>query len=150
VPAVSEPVGRAHGRILVVDDEDTILDLSRRILERAGYEVILASEGREALSLFARHRAEIGLVITDLAMPGMNGFTLVWALRRSKPDLRVMVATGQGSQTNLRELERMGVRQVLLKPFSARRLLEAVAQALAEPVGCEPDLFLGEVAVSGR
>ena len=150
VPAVTEPAPRAFGRILVVDDEHTILDLSRRILERAGYEVLLASEGREALSLFARHRAEIGLVLTDLAMPGMNGFTLVWALRRSKPDLRVMVATGQGSEANLRELERMGVRQVLLKPFTSRRLLEAVAQALAEPVTCEPDLFLGEVAVNGR
>ncbi len=140
---------RETGRILVVDDEESILTLSRRILERAGYEVLVASEGREALGLFARHRAEIGLVLTDLAMPGMNGFTLLWALRRSKPDLRVMVATGQGSETNLRELELMGVREVLLKPFSSRRLLDAVARTLAEPVRCEPDLFLDAVAANG-
>ncbi len=136
------------GRILLVDDEESILTLGRKILERAGYEVLVASEGREALGLFARHRSEINLVMTDLAMPGMNGFTLVWALRRSKPDLRVMVATGQGTDANLRELERMGVREVLLKPFTSRRLLEAVAQALSEPVTCEPDLFL-DAAVNG-
>ncbi len=149
-PRVEEPVAMPEvGRILVVDDEETILQLSRRILEKAGYEVMVASEGREALGLFARHRADIGLVLTDLAMPGMNGFTLLWALRRSKPDLRVMVATGQGTEANLRELEKMGVREVLLKPFSARRLLDGVARTLAEPVQCEPDLFLGEAFASG-
>ena len=140
---------REVGRILVVDDEESILTLSRRILERAGFEVLVASEGREALALFARHRAEIGLVVTDLAMPGMNGFTLVWALRRSKPDLRVMVATGQGTDANLRELERMGVREVLLKPFSSRRLLDGVARTMAEPAQCEPDLFLDAAFAQG-
>jgi CheY-like chemotaxis protein len=130
------------GRILMVDDEVAILGLNRRILERAGYDVLVAHDGFEALALFERHHAEIGLVLTDLAMPGMNGFTLVWALRRSKPELRVMVATGQGTEDNLRELERMGVRQVLLKPYSPHLLLEAVSQALAEPAQCEPDLFL--------
>lgn len=148
-PAVAEIAPNDPGRILLVDDEETILDLSKRILERAGHEVLLASEGREALGIFARHRAEIGLVLTDLAMPGMNGFTLVWALRRSKPDLRVMVATGQGTEANLRELEKMGVREVLLKPFSSRRLLDAVARTLAEPVQCEPGLFLDEALAQG-
>ncbi len=145
ISAVEEapaPASQDMGRILVVDDEETILKLSRRILEHAGYEVLVASDGREALGLFMRHRAEISLVMTDLAMPGMNGFTLVWALRRAKPDLRVMVATGQGTDANLRELELMGVREVLLKPFTSRRLLDAVARTLAEPVQCEPDLFL--------
>lgn len=147
-PAVYEMPPQDVGRILVVDDEEPILTLSRRILEGAGYEVMVASEGREALGLFARHRMDIGLVLTDLAMPGMNGFTLLWALRRSKPDLRVMVATGQGTEANLRELEKMGVREVLLKPFSSRRLLDGVSRALAEPVQCEPDLFL-DAAVNG-
>ena len=144
-----EMTRRDIGRILVVDDEDSILTLSRRILERAGYEVLVASDGREALSVFMRHRTEISLVLTDLAMPGMNGFTLVWALRRSKPDLRVMVATGQGTDANLRELELMGVREILLKPFTSRSLLDAVARTLAEPVCCEPDLFLDAAMASG-
>lgn len=130
------------GRILVVDDEPDILKLSSRILESAGFDVLVASDGREALGVFMRHRAEIGLVLTDLAMPGMNGFTLIWALRRAKPDLRVMVATGQGTEANLRELELMGVREVLLKPFSRTRLVDAISRTLAGPVQCDPDLFL--------
>jgi DNA-binding NarL/FixJ family response regulator len=110
---------------------------------------MVASEGREALALFARHRGEIGLVMTDLAMQGMNGFTLIWALRRSKPDLRVMVATGHGSDANIRELEQMGVRGVLLKPFSPNQLIEGVARTLAEPVECEPELFLDSAVANG-
>ena len=92
----------------MVDDEESILTLSRRILERAGYEVLVASNGHEALNVFMRQRNEISLVITDLAMPEMNGFTLVWALRRSKPDLRVMVATGHGTEASLREHFKIG------------------------------------------
>lgn len=140
---------RDIGRILVVDDEDSILTLSRRILERAGYEVLVASNGHEALNVFMRQRNEISLVITDLAMPEMNGFTLVWALRRSKPDLRVMVATGHGTEASLRELELMGVREVLMKPFTSRQLLDAVVRAQAEPVCCEPDLFLDAAMAKG-
>ena len=153
-PAAAAEAGPAlahqdMGRILIVDDEEPILALSRRILERAGYEVLVASDGREALGVFMRHRSEISLVMTDLAMPGMNGFTLVWALRRAKPDLRVMVATGQGTEANLRELELMGVREVLLKPFTPRRLLDAIARTLTEPAHCEPDLFLDAAMAGG-
>lgn len=134
----------AVGKILVVDDEHPILLLSQKILTKAGYEVLIASEGREALHLFVRHRSEIGLVITDLAMPGMNGFTLIWALRRAKPDLRVMVATGEGSEDNIRELEQMGVRHVLLKPFTSKRLLDSVSSALADPVESVAALYVHE------
>ncbi len=151
--AVSEEIPeltrRDIGRILLVDDEDSILTLSRRILERAGYEVLVASNGHEALKVFMRQRNEISLVITDLAMPEMNGFTLVWALRRSKPDLRVMVATGHGTEASLRELELMGVREVLMKPFTSRQLLDAVGRAQSEPVCCEPDLFLDAAMAKG-
>jgi len=151
--AVSEEIPeltrRDIGRILLVDDEDSILTLSRRILERAGYEVLVASNGHEALKVFMRQRNEISLVITDLAMPEMNGFTLVWALRRSKPDLRVMVATGHGTEASLRELELMGVREVRMKPFTSRQLLDAVGRAQSEPVCCEPDLFLDAAMAKG-
>jgi len=133
---------RPAGSILVVDDEVAILGLCRLILTQAGYDVLVAQSGSEALALFERKRAGIGLVLTDLAMPDMNGLTLAWALRRSKPNLRVMVTTGQGTEEDLCELASLGVRQVVWKPFSSRRLTEAVAQTFAEPVRCEPELFL--------
>jgi len=147
----SDPMGsgagtaeRPAGSILVVDDEEAILELCHLILTDAGYEVLVAHDGGEALAQFERQRSEIGLVLTDLVMPDMNGMTLIWTLRRSKPGLRVMVTTGQITGDNFRELEHMGVKQVLWKPFTLRRLMDAVAQTLAEPVQCEPELFLVE------
>lgn len=145
--AVAARRPEAAGKILLVDDEHEILSLGQKILSKAGYDVLVASEGREALAQFVRHRAEIALVLTDLAMPGMNGFTLIWALRRAKPDLRVMVATGEGSESNIRELEQMGVRQVLLKPFGARKLLDSVAATLTDPVETTPDLYVHEATL---
>ena len=140
--AVAGPAQPPAGSILIVEDEDTILELSRLILARAGYEVLVARDGREALELFEQQRSKIRLVLTDLEMPDMNGITLVWALRRSKPDLHAIVTTGQGTENDLHELERLGVRQVLRKPFSSLQLVDAVSLTLREPVLCEPDLFL--------
>jgi CheY-like chemotaxis protein len=148
IEAGTGPAKHAAGRILIVDDEEAILELCCQILARAGYDVLAARNGGEALSLFALQRSEIGLVLTDLAMPDMNGFTLAWALRRSKPDLRVMVATGEDIEDDLPELERMGVRPVLLKPFSPKHLLDAIARTFTEPVRCEPGLFLVETVVN--
>jgi len=133
---------RPAGRILIVDDEEAILGLCHLILTHAGYDVLVARDGSEALALFERQRSEIGLVLTDLVMPDMNGITLAWALRRSKPDLRVMITTGQAPEDDLRELATLGVRQVLFKPFTAWQLTDAVSRTLAEPVRCEPELFL--------
>lgn len=133
---------RPAGSILVVDDEEAILGLCHLILTRAGYEVLLARDGNEALALFEQRRSEIGLVLTDLGLPDLNGLTLAWALRRSKPDLRVVVTAGQGAGDDLDELAALGVRQVVWKPFSLRRLTEAVSRTFAEAVRCEPELFL--------
>jgi hypothetical protein len=144
IDSVAGPVKRPAGRILVVDDEEVILEICRLILTRAGYDVLVARNGSEALALFERQRSGIGLVLTDLAMPDMNGMTLLWTLRRSKPGLRVMVTTGRVTGDDFRELEHMGVKQVLWKPFTSGQLREAVSQTLAEPVRCEPELFLVE------
>lgn len=135
--------------ILVVDDATATLASHRDILTRAGYRVLIARGGHEALTHFTRC-PDLRLVLTHLAIPGVNGFTLIWALRRSKPDLRLIVATNHCSEDNHGELARLGVRQVLLKPFSSRQLLDAVSGALIEPVQCEPDLFLVEAAAAGR
>ena len=132
------------GTILIVDADEAVLGLCHLILSPAGYEVLVACDGGEALALFERRHADIGLVLTDLSLPGLNGFTLAWALRRSKPDVQVMVAAGLGTEDNLGELENTGVRHVLFKPFTPQLLLEAVSRAFAEPAQCESGLFLQE------
>ncbi len=144
------PPGRNQAKfILLVDDDETRLESNRQILGSAGYQVYVARDGGEAFALLMRCRSEIDLVLFDLAMPGMNGFTFMWALRRSNPSLRVMVATDRGTKDRRCELERLGVRQVLVKPFISQQLLDAVSRARVEPVQCEPDLFQVEVAANG-
>jgi CheY-like chemotaxis protein len=78
--------------ILVVDDEEAYRELLAKILTRAGYEVVQAADGFEALSLLQKSKIE--LVISDILMPGMNGYALVARLRAKWPSMPVILTTG--------------------------------------------------------
>ncbi|MCB2186191.1 MAG: PAS domain S-box protein [Deltaproteobacteria bacterium] len=129
------PQGRGQ-RILVVDDEAAVRDISREALESFGYQVALASQGREALELYtaAQERGEAyDLVILDLSMPVMDGRQCLAELWQVDPGARVIVATGHIADH--RELPGLGleVTGVLGKPFDLAELLQEVHQALATP-----------------
>jgi PAS domain S-box-containing protein len=121
-----------HGRnegILVVDDEVAILEITRETLAAYNYRVRATSSGEEAVALFARHHAEIDLVITDMLMPGMDGPTLIQSLRRVKPDIRLVTVSGLPSAQ-----AQTVAHAFLKKPFSTATLLKTVREALdSEP-----------------
>lgn len=124
----SEAVESLHGHneeILIVDDEAAILEITRETLAAYNYRVLATSSGDEAVSLFSRHHTEIDLVITDMLMPGMDGPALIHALRKMKPDVRLIAVSGVPSNT--RQVE---TRAFLRKPFSTATLLKAVRSAL--------------------
>ena len=81
-------------RILVIDDENVIRELMREILERAGYDTIGAGTADEALDLLADN--EIGLVVSDIVMPGLTGLELLEEVRARRPSLPVILVTGRG------------------------------------------------------
>ena len=112
--------------ILVVDDETNILRITKMILEKNNYQVISANDGPEALALFTQHIQEIKVVLTDISMPYMDGMELVRALRKMKPDVRIIAFTGQDQQARLSELQAMKVNNFLSKPFGTDKLLAAV------------------------
>ncbi len=116
--------------ILIVDDEAAIRAVLRRLLERQGYRVLMASNGQEALDLFRPFRDEIRLVITDLMMPAMDGIELVRSLKASKPDVKVIAATGLDVEANRAQLSALGVPELLVKPLPAEALLNAVRRQL--------------------
>jgi CheY-like chemotaxis protein len=128
----TDPAARA---VLLVDDEGCIRASVSRVLERAGYVVTLAASGAEALE---RVRAErYAVVICDLRMPGLSGVALFDQLHQAAPGLagRILVASGDLSQTETTVfLERSGA-PALLKPYGIRELLEAVGRMCAEPTG---------------
>jgi DNA-binding NtrC family response regulator len=110
-------------RILLVDDEPTILHVTKRILETSGLAVLTAKDGPEALSVLeARH---VDALLTDLRMPGMSGHELVLEARRKYPSLPVCCMTAY--------LEEAGIKNIplLRKPFRAHELIYTVNQVLA-------------------
>jgi two-component system cell cycle sensor histidine kinase/response regulator CckA len=127
VTAAERPRGRGE-LVLVVDDDTTILDITRHTLENFGYRVLTAEDGAQAISLYALQRDEIALVLTDMMMPVMDGAGLIKALRRINPGVRIVATSGIDG--NEAVAAAAGVKQFLVKPFSADMLLTRLRQAL--------------------
>ncbi len=132
--AVLEPetvLPRAHGEtILIVDDEPSILEIAQLILESHGYKVLVAEDGPEALAIFAQQAGQISAVVTDLAMPLMNGLMLIRALRRLDRGIKIIIATGWNSDAQDGDITALKVDGCLHKPFTTRNLLLKLSQVL--------------------
>ncbi len=114
-------------RILVVDDEPTVRELMRAVLEGAGHETVGAADGNEALEALAG--GGFDLILTDVMMPGLDGFALLGHVRESHPDVPVVLVTGAVDRRHS-PTGPQGASGVLYKPFTHAELREAVARAL--------------------
>ncbi|MCP4643180.1 MAG: PAS domain S-box protein [bacterium] len=119
------------GLILVVDDERTVRSVSRRFLQRAGFEVITAKDGLEAVQVYRHRGDEIALVVLDLTMPYMGGRETYDELQQIRPDVRVVLASGYSEDEVAGRFEDSGVAGFLQKPFRSEDLVRAVRRALA-------------------
>jgi len=113
-----------------VDDEESIRIMTGKTLEQHGYQVLVASEGSEAVTLFAQHRAQIGAVLTDLMMPLMDGTILIRTLNKMAPGVKVMATTGAMDAAQLAAVRRLGVKIILRKPYSTQVLLHQIRALL--------------------
>lgn len=128
-PGRSPPRGDGE-RILLVEDEDTVRSVTRRLLEKLGYEVDTVSEAEEALERFESGEADVDLVLTDIVMPGLTGVEMAEILARDHPDLKFLFTSGYTSK----ELGRdpgQPPEPFLPKPFSIDELARAVRGALS-------------------
>ena len=126
-----EILARGSGQtILVVDDEPAVRSLLQKTLERFGYRVLCAGDGSEALAVYEAQRAQIAAVLTDLAMPVMNGLVLTLRLQQLNPRLPVLVTTGRADKEQRSALTAAGVKHLLDKPFRAAALLAALRESL--------------------
>jgi CheY-like chemotaxis protein len=124
-------IPRGNGQtILLVDDEPSIRQVAEVILKSHGYKVLLAEDGPAALALFARQMGLVAAVITDLAMPGMDGLMLARTLRRIQPALKLIVATGRIDESNAAELAALNVDSIMTKPYTTRSLLLKLSHVL--------------------
>jgi CheY-like chemotaxis protein len=126
------PCGQGE-TILVVDDETAVREVTKAILEANGYRVLLASGGKEALALFARHRQAIRLVLTDMMMPEMDGRATIRELRRLDPQVQVVAASGLASDEHSAPEPGAELQAFLMKPFTASKLLRTLHAQLARP-----------------
>jgi len=129
-PAAGASLEEGQGRILVVDDMPAITGLAREILERAGYEVLTARNGRHAWSRLEEMGEEIDLVLTDLVMPEAGGRELLQEMRRAGMDQPVILFSGYALGASEEELLEEGFAAVVAKPFDALGLCRVVGRVL--------------------
>ena len=113
--------------ILVVDDEAAIRDVTKTSLESHNYKAITASDGIEAIALYAEHRDEISLVLTDMVMPSMDGITTIRTLRKINPNVKIIAVSGLTLQDKVNTASDMGIEAFLSKPYTASQLLQTIS-----------------------
>ncbi len=118
-------------RVLFVEDEPSLARLGQRRLEELGYQVTVANTAGQALALFRTGSDAFDLCITDFSMPDRSGLELAAELRRLRPELPVLLTTGEVEEFKPEALEAAGVRRVLLKPVALAELAQAIAAVLA-------------------
>jgi DNA-binding response OmpR family regulator len=119
-----------HETILLVDDETQVREAGRRILESAGYKVLMAVNGQHALDTFVAKHGVIDLVILDLSMPLLSGYEALRSLRLFSPQLPIIISTGRGHEDGKTFLEQTQVEAYLTKPYEVSGLLRVVRQVL--------------------
>jgi PAS domain S-box-containing protein len=122
----------ADGKILLADDEETIRNLGRRMLQRAGFEVLVAADGREAIAKFAKEKETIDLVILDLTMPHLDGEACFRELRQIKPSVKVILSSGYNEQDVVDRFAGKGLFGFVQKPYTTEELLNKIREAIGK------------------
>jgi two-component system, cell cycle sensor histidine kinase and response regulator CckA len=116
--------------LLVVDDEASVRELAARILKKAGYTVLAAADGTEALTMFEKERERISLIILDLIMPGMGGMECLRELMKIDSLAKVLVASGYADDESKERVLELGARGFVRKPYIVTSLLQQVRRVL--------------------
>lgn len=120
-------------KILVFDDEPSILLMIKKMLERAGYEVEIAQNGKEGMALFEKNKPD--LLITDIIMPEKEGLETIFELRRLHPDLKIIAISGGGRigpDGYLPGAKLLGANAVFTKPLVPRDFLKTISDLLGQ------------------
>jgi two-component system cell cycle sensor histidine kinase/response regulator CckA len=145
MPATKTPLSNSPVRtILLVEDEDSVREITRCVLESAGYLVLEASGPEDAIAIFQRFEGSISLLLTDVVMPVMSGAELAAQLKHARPGLIAMFMSGYATNAGL-QCGFDSADWYLQKPFTTATLLSRVAEALSLPPGTRrpaPDIRL--------
>ena len=131
VVTASQPAPRGSGLVLLVDDEEIVLEMAKKALERQGYTVLLAESGLAAIELLrTRPGNDVALVVLDQSMPNMNGEEVLPELRKLRPELRVLMSSGYSESETMMLVKGQKVSGFIQKPYTAAGLAEKVKACL--------------------
>ena len=116
--------------LLIVDDEESIRELTKEILSEVGYNVFTAASGREAIDVYSKGEEAISLVILDLIMPEMDGKACLEELLKINPDVKILLASGYSANGPARQAVASGAKGLINKPYDIRQLLQMVREVL--------------------
>jgi len=131
--SMSEELIPGTERILLVDDEDMILDVGKQMLERMGYEVMVATNGREAVEILEQEKETVDLVILDMIMPDMSGGQVFDRIKEARSDMRVLLSSGYGVDGEAAEILERGCDGFVQKPFNIKHLSQKIREVLDGP-----------------
>ena len=127
-----DPLPRGAGEtVLVVDDETSILSITSETLQAFGYNVLTASNGAEAVALYAQKKEDISAILTDLSMPVMDGRATIYALLKINPKAKIIAMSGMDENESVAKASVAGIKHFISKPYTAATLLKAL-RALQE------------------
>ncbi len=129
-PAVQEQQTGRPARVLVVDDEDMIRDVSTAMLKETGYETLTAASGEEALAHFRREGDSISVVLLDQVMPDMDGVAIFKELRKIRPDIKVLLASGFSQYEVSERFRGLGLNGFIPKPYTMKNLTAELTRVL--------------------
>jgi len=130
VAGIDEPILEGSGKILLVDDEELILDVSIEMLRGLGYEVLKAKGGKEAIALYKAHKDEINLVILDMIMPDVDGGKVFDIIKEVNPDVKVLLSSGYSIDGKAEEILSRGCDGFIQKPFNMNTLSGEIRKIL--------------------
>lgn len=126
------PEIQGEGMVLVVDDDKIVLEITSTLLSNLGYRVLKAMDGVEAVEVFQRHKDEIRFVLSDFAMPRMNGLETIHALRKIVPDIPVILVSGYSEKLVMNDTHPDRPQIFLEKPYSFEALKDAIAKSVTD------------------
>jgi PAS domain S-box-containing protein len=128
---ISLPRGNGE-TVLVIDDEASILTITSQTLQAFGYRVLTATDGADAVAVYAQHTKEITVVLIDMMMPVMDGPAAIHALMRLSPAIKIIAASGLNANESVAKAAGAGVKHFLTKPYTAATLLNTLRAILVE------------------
>jgi CheY-like chemotaxis protein len=116
--------------ILLVDDEEMIADIGKRMLEKLGYRVLLAESGTNALNVYENHRDSIDMIILDMIMPGLGGSETFDRLKAMDPSIRVLLSSGYSLNGQASQIMKRGCNGFIQKPFNIEQISKTIREIL--------------------